>query len=276
MNEYERSIKIAKEIASVLKNIKEVKAIAIGGGVVIGKPDKYSDIDIYCFSTKLPELKKRKEILNQLKLDRFKGQDSNPKISWSIDLFFYKRKAVGVEYIGMPYINKNITKIKKKGYISRDDFVTVNKIIYNKSLWDPDKIISNYRKDLRKYLKKVRTYAKSLWQDVEFYSKKWDWPGGGGIHTAIKRKNYIWIDQLIKIQIYRYLFCLYALNNLFYHEFLGKWAHKQIKDFKYKPKNCVKRLEKISLLGNKGEELDKKIKLLNQLIKDTSPLMKKL
>jgi predicted nucleotidyltransferase len=106
MDERTRSIKVTKEIVSVLKDLKEVKAIAIGGGSVIGYPDKYSDIDIYCFSTKLPNLGVRKKLLSRLELDRFKGQDSNPKFSWSIDLFFYKGKAVGVEYIEISYINK--------------------------------------------------------------------------------------------------------------------------------------------------------------------------
>jgi hypothetical protein len=167
-------------------------------------------------------------------------------------------------------------ELKKRGNILGDDFVIVNKLIYNKPLWDPDKIFYKYKKDIRNYIKKLRTYAKSLWREVEFYSKKWDWPGGGEIYTAIKRKNYIWISLLLNNNLNNYLFCLYTLNNLYYHKFLGKWAFKQINNFKYKPKNCVKRLEKISLLGNKGKELDQKLKIFRQLVKDTDPLMRKL
>ena len=48
---------------------------------------------------------------------------------------------------------------------------------------------------------------------------------------------------------------------------------KEIQKIKAK---IVERLEKISIMGNNKNELMKKIKIFNELIKDTSSLMKKL
>ena len=54
-------MKNIKEIVKVLKEFKEVKAISLTGGIISGYFDKYSDLDIYCLVTKLPDIKKRKK-----------------------------------------------------------------------------------------------------------------------------------------------------------------------------------------------------------------------
>lgn len=85
-------IEIAKEIMVVLKNLKEVKAIAVGGGIVSGYPDRYSDVDIYCLSTRLPDIKNRKALLNKLKLERIKEQYSRKDWHFGQDLFSIKAR----------------------------------------------------------------------------------------------------------------------------------------------------------------------------------------
>ena len=268
-------IKVSKEVAGVLKKLKGVDAIAVGGGIVSGYADKYSDIDIYCFCTNFPSIEERKRVLESLKLDRIKKQ-SNEKFNLEQDLFFYKRKAVGIDYILISYIDEKIKMIKNRGYIAPDDSTVVNKLVYNIKLYDPRQLFCKYKNIIQPYVGGFRILAKYYWGELQNVNKKDDWAGGGRISTALKRKNYLWLGYLMNIYLNWYLVCIYALNDKYYHQFLTKWSFKTINDFKYKPTDCVKRLEKFSILGNKGKEFDKKLKILENLIKDTNSLMNKL
>ncbi len=274
MEKSDEIIKIARKITKHLKKIKKIKAIAIGGSVVCGYPDEYSDVDIYCICNKLPSLKKRKTILDELKSDKIISQSNHPEFGFGHDIFVYRGKEVGIGYNDIKTIKNKFKEIKLRGYIHIGDYYIINQIVFQKTLWDPDKLFSKYNKKLKKYNKMLKIDAKFLWERIEdFFVNK---ESSNGIYKEIKRKNFIWINQLISIYIRWYLFCLYTLNNEYYHKFLTKWSYRKINEFKYKPDRCVERLEKISIMGNNKNELMKKIKIFNELIKDTSSLMKKL
>lgn len=265
--------KISKEVCGALKELKEIKVIAVGGGLVSGYADEYSDIDIYCFCNKFPSIEERKRILEGLGLDRIKKQYTNKEFSMGQDLFYYKGEAIGVDYVLVSSIGRTIEEIKKRGYIIPHDSIMVNRLAYNFPLYDPEKILFKYKKIIKPYIKGFRILARYYWGQLQNVGKNDDWAGGGRISVALKRKNYIWLSYLMNIYLHWYFVCLYALNDKYYHQFLTKWSFKSINDFKKKPKNCVKRLEEISILGNRGKDFEKKLKLFERLIKDSDSLM---
>ncbi|MBU3897235.1 MAG: hypothetical protein KJ697_04910, partial [Nanoarchaeota archaeon] len=129
--------------------------------------------------------------------------------------------------------------------------------------WDPNKIFKRFKTRLKKYTDS-RLYVKNiLWAGVKKFTK------GTEVSITLKRGGYIWINSMINSKLNDYLDCLYTTNGRFFHAGEPKWASKQISVFKYKPKNCVKRLEQISLLGNNPKDLKKKLNIFKSLVKDT-------
>ena len=87
----------------------------------------------------------------------------------------------------------------------------------------------------------------------------------------IKRKSYLQIEFHISRSLREYMHVLYSLNKKFFTS--AKWYDKEIKKFKIKPKNCIKRIEQIATLGSKGPALKRRIKTFQSLIKDTEPFV---
>lgn len=259
-------IKLGDEIANVLKNLKGVKAIAFYGAIASGFADKYSDIDLMCLCDKAPSPNERK-----LFWEDFVDYIGAKGI---VDVFRYKNENFGVEFREIHRLNETIASIGKKGFIAKDDDSVVGWISGAKIVWDPKQVYANLKQKLKKYEKKPKWLIKILWNLLIDFDKE-NWPEGSGIRQAILRKNYIWIGRLMQVYLDRFLVCLYDLNGKFYTDFKQKWAYKEINTFKYKPKNCVKKLEQIYLLGNDLGSARKKIKLFSELIKDTTPLIKR-
>ncbi len=93
------------------------------------------------------------------------------------------------------------------------------------------------------------------------------------INVEIKRKNYLFIQHLIQKSVTETLEILYTLNNKLYK--YPKWALKDLKEFKNKPADTIKIIQKISKLGNSKKDLERKINLIKLLIKKIHPLIKK-
>lgn len=267
-------IKIAEEIVKQLKTLYEAKAITLGGAIAYGFADKYSDIDIHCFCKKLPDIKFRKKIISNLKLNGIKKQ-YNVGDSFGQDIFFYKNKVIGIDYIPLTNFNRYINTVIKTKKAQRDDFSRLSKIFQDKILWDPDKIIHKIRKRVKPVVDTSIKFSLNIyWPNVVGFVKEPESNARSAIGIAIKRGSCIWICKLFDIQLEFYLHCLYAINNEIYYNFLTKWAYKKIPTFRYKPKNCVKRLEQISLLGNNPKDVKKKLEIFKTLVKDTEPLIR--
>ena len=272
MKEIDKPIEIGKDVANVLKELKEVKAIAFYGAIASGFADKYSDIDLICICDRVPLLNTRKNIFNKINVSSLRNFDMFDR---GQDVFNYKNKKIGIVYTSSKKIDKRIKEIEKRGSLYRDDALLVTEIYLTKIIWDPLKYFNKRKKILQKYIKKLKIVVINLlWPWLKSFGEK-GWPRGGGLDEALKRKNPIWINKLIQLHLDWYLYCLYNLNDEYWTDFYTKWAFKKIKTFKYKPRNCLKNLEEISLLGCKEKELYKKVKLLKQLIKDLTPLIHK-
>lgn len=257
--------KIGKEIATELKNIKEIEAIAFYGSLASGFADKYSDIDIICVCNKMIPTKTRSRILNELKIKNLKN-----KIIGEIgqDTFNYEGKNVGIVYLTKNHIENWLDSVKKRGRLDREDSLMYAEIYSTKEIFDKNNLFVKYRKEVRRYIKKDML--------------KWFWPAlhdfikyEGGLKEAKLRKNKIWIYGRMTINLRWFFDCLYIVNNEYYHDGRLKWAFKEIETFRYKPRNCINRLEKIMVLGNEGKELNQKIRIFKQLIKDLEPFIPK-
>jgi len=267
-------IKLGNEIADALKSLNGVKSIAFYGAVASGFADKYSDIDLMCLCSKIPSINERVRVLAKFSKLKYKGNQDSREWKKGLDLFTYKAKNFGIEYKEIGDLVKKLELVEKRGFIAKDDEQLIGSISNAKIVWDPRRVYANLKEKLAKFETKPNWLVKLLWNQLIDFSEK-DWPEGAGIGQAILRKNYIWTGKLVQTYIDRFLLCLYAINNKFYTDMSQKWAYKEIKAFKYKPKECVARLEKIYLLGNKSRELKTKIKLFSSLIKDTTPFIKR-
>lgn len=252
-------IGIGKEVTDILKNIKEIKAIAFHGAVAEGFADKYSDIDIVFFCDKIP-IKKVKNIFKEF-------QDFRMSRKMGDEIIFvlcYKKRYIGLHFFTISSIEKYIKTMQTRGYYDfRKDSIFVGRVLNTKCIYDPKNLIKKWKKKSRKILKKYLPEAIKFF--IPFLKDQSE------LSIIIKRKNWLFENLRIAQFIEWFLVCLYALNGEPYY--ISKWAFKKIPTFKYKPKNCVKKLEQISLLGNDPKDLKKKINIFKDLIKDMEPLI---
>ncbi len=256
--ELDKLTEIGKEIANKLGVLPEIKAIAIYGGIAEGYADRYSDIDLICYCTKAPSIQKRKQVLGITKIKQLTGHPDT-------DVIQYKNTTPNIFYCEfIPLIKEWVKDALRNGKLYNP--FLISHVLNTKSLYDPDKLLAGWKAKLKPILKKHIIWAKrnSISKlEHEFFQ----------IDIAIKRENLICINQKIAKVIDLFLTALYALNE---QPFMSSnWASKRIKDFKIKPKNCVKRLKAILKMGNSPKDLEKKLILLKKLTKDLNFLVKK-
>lgn len=114
---------VSKKIINEVKKLKEVKAIVVEGSYAYG-PDKYSDLDLSCFCTKIPSANKRKRLLKPILLkfsDDFNVPKPYAKIS---DYLEYKKNKYGsISYKEIKHIKKLIKKCQgRNGYYPEPNF----------------------------------------------------------------------------------------------------------------------------------------------------------
>ncbi len=135
---------------------------------------------------------------------------------------------------------------------------------YSKPIYDPKNLIKKWKKELSKYPNQFRKGKLEYLTAIFNFAKNYE--------VYLKRKNFIYVsyrtEELKEILIE----AIYALNKRYP---ISKWFFRDIKNLKLKPKNCIKRLEEFSLLGNKEKDLKKKLKILNSLALETYKIAKK-
>ena len=122
-----------------------------------------------------------------------------------------------------------------------------------KIIYDPDKIFSDARK--RKYPEGQRNFQLTL---VIYPMRVREY-----VTTAKKRKDFLFLNSVVTQTIENTMKVVYALNDVEFQS--PKWALAKSLKLKIKPKNFEKRINNILRLGNRGEDLDKKVKLLEKI-----------
>lgn len=268
----EKLIKIGKEVAEKLKQLKEVKAIAFYGAVASGFADKWSDIDIVCICNKIPSIKRREKLLKELEnIELIKDLPEN--YQKHMDFFVYKNIEITIEYKIWQNYKDILGKFKKGASLPWEKISdAINHVYYARSIYDPNKKF----KELKEGIPKPNIKGEGIKWLIDllnrtFYGNRGPW--GDRVEKAIKRRNPIALNKEFTELIDAFVIYLYAINKEYYTT--AKWLPQYIKKFKIKPKNCIKRLERISLLGNRPKELKEKIKIFKSLVEDTKPFIEK-
>jgi hypothetical protein len=259
-----RLILYGKELAKDLKKLKQIKVIGLGGSAVNGFADKYSDLDLYCYCSDPPELEKIKNILNITKVDYhtiLHGQG----MDW-LFVFDYKGIETCVQFRSLSRIKLWLNKFLKYPTIN-SSVLPASFILDLKPLYDPKKEMTKLRKKM-KFPNHENMHIVPFDHTVKDIVMSED-----TLPYLIKRKSYLQIERQISKALRAYMHVLYSLNKRFFTS--AKWYDREVKKFKTKPENCIKKIEQIAILGNRGKDLKKKIKLFQSLIKDTEPLLKK-
>ncbi len=248
---------IIKRLTNELKKIKEIKAIAVHGSLAYSKGDKYSDMDIVCFCIKIPSREKRNIIIEPI-VQKLNWHIDKPKeYMETTDYFKYNSIEGGIDYKSIKKLKDSLNKFSKKTATLRETKEVLNYIYNIKIIYDPENIVKNLKKDIPK---PTQVFVNS---SLYFIKSR---VLGEGLESAIKRKNYLQINSIFEEGILNYLLTLYSLNNRYFSHY--KEAFFSLKNLKKKPKNCMKKLQKIAKLGNSEKEIKTKVKLFRSLYED--------
>lgn len=240
----EKIIKTGEEIADLIKDLKEVKAIGFMGSIGRGNFDKYSDIDIIVYVDEIPSPNKRKKLLE----DRVKNYE---EIIPEMEIFYYKNKEVSFFYRKISDLEKVIKKLYKDNHEDKKISEEIENVrpIYGKEA------IKNLQQKIKKFpdgilnkklynLRKITT----LFEDLEKY---------------LERKQLVWMNHIFEEILEDVISIIYTLNKKYYGGYL-KWFEKDLKDFNELPKNFESNLEKY-IRTNPIENLSQKLTLLKKI-----------
>ena len=126
-----------------------------------------------------------------------------------------------------------------------------------------EKIINSLKKQTEIQIPKetIKQEFASLYQWIVNNTKK-----EGRLEIEMKRNNIISFQYRLNRTIGWIIQLIYSANNKIFQD--ARWAYKEIPKMRIKPNNCLAKLNKISLLGNKPKEMQIKLNLLRKLVKD--------
>jgi len=262
-------ISISKEFADKLKELEEVKSITIYGSVAKGIFDKYSDVDIICFCDKIPDEEKRVKKILEL------GEIEKRKRDWHLhDPFLYKGIHVIIEYENFGDTQKWFDYIREKGRLDKNEESAkirshvINSII----LYDEGNFIKTMKKKLIPFINQLPESSKKYFNWIKYHYWKIEsirFP----ILMAIRRKNIILANQIIDKTLEGIIACVYMANKEYYYE--PKWINHEIKKFKKKPRNFLKKVNRIYSIRGDIRGLNRKIKLIISLLNEVEKIYKK-
>ncbi len=259
----EKSIIIAGDISNILKNLEEIEAIAIYGSVAREFADIYSDVDIVCFCTKIPTLRKVEQTLKGYELKHYFIPDSLIK-------FEYEGKSVNVLFKNKKRFDAIANQFVKHLHpIEKDAFEAASNTLSAKVIYDPYRIFATWKKRLEyAIVTRYKEMAIKVHYPQVIRALK-----ENRIAISGKRNEFINVHFILNQLITDIVAIIYALNNRIHTN--PKWAIKEIETFNIKPKNCGKILMIVSLLGNDADSLIRKQKLLKNLVNDLHSVIKK-
>lgn len=238
---------IIDSLIAELKKLKQVKVILYYGSIGMGYADNHSDIDVMCICTSIPQVETRPRIFEKIGVKE-KAHTTNTSV------VYMGGTEVAIMFKPIRDMRSLLRRFSLKDGTAEGEIGT--QIIYTKPIYDPKRLLRSWKKAV-KYPKWLQTdtvcrvqFAHSVFETVE---------------SAIKRRNYIFIPKYLEDRIDILIRVIYALNKRYY--VMQKWFYNDVKSFKIKPRNCIKRMEKIKNLDNRGQ-LGKKLRLLNDFWED--------
>jgi len=251
-----------RELTRDLKKLKRVKVVGIGGSAVNGFADKYSDIDMYCYCYNPPTFSQVKKVLAMGKILKYFPLPEQPD-EWILT-FDYKGFQCCVQFRKIKTIKTWLDHYLRLA-TTYTCVLPASFILDVKPLYDPKRKLAKLKKKMKfpKNPKNLIVVPFDIVKDIMLSDDI--------LPYLIKRKSYPDIEMKLNTAFRNYLHVLYSLNKKFFTT--AKWYDKDIRRFRVKPRNCVRRIRQIAILGNKGTALKRKIKIFKSLIKDTGSLV---
>jgi predicted nucleotidyltransferase len=227
-------------IAKELKNFPGVIAIGVTGSFSTCETDKYSDTDLLVyFQSKIPNLKQREQIYNNLKIGKYIFKNVHFEIVTS-DGLIYKNKEYNIIFQTVSKSNEYIENILSN-YLSDEYFPGgIQKVI---EIWDPEKIIAKLKSKTSKYPKKrafKRAHALLNQLHHSITNLKW-------LEKAIYRNDYLQIIRYENEYITKIIEIVFALNFQWFCD--DKRLLAKLSSLKIKPRNLDKRLNNLLRKG---------------------------
>ena len=217
-------------------------ALGLEGSFGYGYQDKYSDVDLFAIC----------------------------KEGYSISKLIQNLKKKEFEIHPHPEILKNLSSFSLKTKDRRIDIKLISKSKFDNIVNEDLKIIFDPLNIFKK--SKIKKPTK---KEFEFSYRMIVYPLRIKKHYEVRkaRDNLLFFSDLANRSIEILIKLVYSLNKKEY--ICMKWAKNDLKKFKVKPKNFVKRINDLILLGNKDKDLKNKIDEIHKLGDETYKLILK-
>ncbi len=243
---------VCNKIKETLSNEKDVLAIFHNGSSIVGVEDSASDLD---FVVVLKDSKIQTKILNLLrKKFEVTTNPENPEIKVEEQFIINKRRA-DFTFVSKKDLGKKINNFykSKKNVLENQHFIQ-HKIVDSVSVYDPEKLLKKYQKEIKKYPDKLfnEIFNDSIYEikEVLFYWK----------YHKFRNEFQFAFEQWEIIQ--PICQALYAKNKrLFMLPY--KRLHKDLKNLK---PNIEKEMYSLIRGKNTPSRIKKKIKIVEKII----------
>ena len=234
-----------------VSEITEVSSIGKSGGSELPVNDE-SDIDVFVFCNKIPEIKTRQAAITKLgnTISKVEYSDFTGRFWGTIDFIYIGNTNICLMYFTESYMNDEIesvlngTRLDKESGIfyptGRCATMLSMYVIFDKSgyIAGMKERLSVYPNDLSK--KTFEHHIKNA-NDAESFE------------SAVLKADVLFYHEVAEKAIDHYLQALFALNKCFFPS--RKRSIKFIDSFEIKPPDCAKRLLQLVYFGAKQETL---------------------
>lgn len=260
---------ILNNLISGISGMKEVQAIGVSGSLKPLPKAGEHDIDVFIYCDRIPELKDREIVLNQLnaqlqevKMNVFEGGH------WGTGDFVLIN---GVETWFMYFTEsetlKDVEAILNGDYPDKLDnyYYPVGRCAMLKNinvLWDKNGFLQTLKTRLNQYPEKLEkvliNYHLEELEDTE------------DLERAVRRTDVLFYHFAMDLAIDHFLQALFAMNKVYFPS--RKRTLEFIQSFDKKPEDCCERLMEVLRLGGYSEGIEASYTLWNGLVKDLKKL----
>jgi len=222
-------IKESEPIITELKKLHIAKAITFYGSIGAGYADKFSDIDIMVFCTKLPSKNDAKKFYKNLGIELW------PSLPPFAQGFTWKNRDWTVWFALIKTIEHDLKSFlkDKNSWFENEIANYLDKAI---AFWDPYHLVNRWKKRIKKYPKWLK--------ELNFQKIAYGYGRFEKMYKGLQRNNYLLVEDSINSAIKNVMNCVFALNDKYFWS--SEWFYKDIEKFKILPQNCLERLNDVS------------------------------
>ncbi|MFZ5352258.1 MAG: DUF4037 domain-containing protein [Bacillota bacterium] len=254
---------VLNKIIEQISAIDRVKAIGITGSKSPLPKAGEGDIDVFIYCDEIPELQKRREVVNQMgemlqgqEFEVFKGGH------WGTgDMVLINGVETWLMYSTMEETLKDIDSILKGEYPDKLDnyYYPIGRCAMLKNiiiLHEKNGFLTSLREKLSIYpedlVQKLTDYHSEQLEDIE------------DLERAVSRKDVLFYHSAMDLAIDHFLQALFAMNKTFFPS--RKRTISYINGFASKPDNCSERLLEVVRLGSYADGVADSYRLWCELV----------